>query len=61
MEKRYGVCDVMKLYGISRNSAMSHIFRRKDSGAFKIGRLWFIRECDLLKLEKQYGFWNSRV
>ena len=56
MDKRYGVQDVMQLYGISRFSAMENIFRRKDSGAFRVGRLWFIRENDLLKLEKKSVF-----
>lgn len=61
MEKRYSVEAVMKLYGISRNTAMSNIFRRKGSGAFKIGKLWFIRESDLLNIEKQYVFPMSKI
>ena len=61
MEKRYGVEAVMKLYGISRNTAMSNIFRRKGCGAFKIGKLWFIRESDLLNLEKQYVLQMTKI
>lgn len=52
-DRKLTVADIMKMYGISRDSAMANIFRRQGSGAFKIGRIWFINESDLLKLEKQ--------
>ena len=53
-EKRLTVADVMNLYNISRETALTFFFRAKGTGAFKFGRKWYIRESDLLRLETKW-------
>lgn len=39
--------DVVKRYGISRNSA-SEIFKAEDSPGYRIGQQWFIEEDEMV-------------